>query len=655
MNKEKADEIVKSAAETVSIPESLEPDNIAQMLQEKSESERRRKLMGRIKKITAIGAAAAVLVVCVSVLPKLDGSSSLENHANEQSDSLLDENAVLSANTYEKIFAKISKPQEPKEKSFWEKLFSFGSSDEKNADHNISYVEAAPSADLNRTDGITNETSSKDDKSYSDTINQVEGIDEADIVKTDGENIFFLAKNILYRIEAKDGKFGAAKRLYSFEQPDVTSDNDGRTSYYEARDLYLCGDKIVVISYEVLADSTKQACVRVLSKTGELLSKYSQDGEYINVRMKNDTLYLVTNNFYFTETPDVDKYESYIPTYCENGETKFIEPNSICVPEQDFSLNYTVVGAFDVQSGKNVGSFAVAGTSSKIYMTDEHLYVASTQHNDTIFRKLSLSGSITLAATATQKGYVHDQFSMDEYNGMFRVALNYQLDQTYQSESGVYIFDSDMKLIGSVGGLGKDENIQSVSFSGDKAYVVTFRQTDPLYAIDLSNPTKPIVTSELKITGFSSYMYQWSDELLLGFGVEANDLGIRTGVKLAMFTKSADGNVTQSGYVSFTDEVSDSYITSPAVDERKALYIDSERNLIGIPVWTYETQDILTEYIIYSYDNGAFTELGRISARGDDGMLRMLRIGNYLYSLSNVQAVAYSIEKNGITDTLALQ
>jgi uncharacterized secreted protein with C-terminal beta-propeller domain len=138
-------------------------------------------------------------------------------------------------------------------------------------------------------------------------------------------------------------------------------------------------------------------------------------------------------------------------------------------------------------------------------------------------------------------GYLLNQFAMDEHDGLLRVASTTSpawWGDGFESESQVTVLeerDGELVEIGMVDGLGKGEQIYSVRFIGDAAYVVTFRQTDPLYTIDLADPTSPRVVGELKILGYSAYLHPVGDGLLLGIGQDATDTGQVKGTQVSVF------------------------------------------------------------------------------------------------------------------------
>jgi uncharacterized secreted protein with C-terminal beta-propeller domain len=138
-------------------------------------------------------------------------------------------------------------------------------------------------------------------------------------------------------------------------------------------------------------------------------------------------------------------------------------------------------------------------------------------------------------ASGEVPGYVMDRWSFSEHEGMLRVATT---SDDGGSESSVTVLEEDgtgLDVVGSVGGMGKGEHIQSVRWFDDLAIVVTFRQTDPLYTVDLSDPTAPAVLGELKIPGFSAYLHPVGEDLLLGIGQDATGRGQATGSQASTF------------------------------------------------------------------------------------------------------------------------
>ena len=214
----------------------------------------------------------------------------------------------------------------------------------------------------------------------------------------------------------------------------------------------------------------------------------------------------------------------------------------------DFSgLDSLTILTIDVERGLTpVDSDAVLTGADTVYASKDSLYLASQRWGQaevqaTQLHKLDISraDTTTYRASGEVEGGLLNQFSLSEHGGVLRAATTAQDRET--SESYVTTLDErDGRLVkvGKVGGLGKGERIYSVRFIGDQGYVVTFRETDPLYTLDLSNPAAPRVVGELKILGYSAYLHPVGEDLLLGVGQDATEQGMTQGTQLSLFDVS---------------------------------------------------------------------------------------------------------------------
>lgn len=283
----------------------------------------------------------------------------------------------------------------------------------------------------------------------------------------------------------------------------------------------------------------------------------------------------------------------------------------------------------------------------------------------TVIHKIEIKdGKLEYKTFGEVTGRVLNQFSMDESEGYFRIATTRSRDwsrfnnDSSQSYSNIYVLDNDMKVVGKVEELAKGEQIYSVRFMQNRAYMVTFRQTDPLFAIDLSNPASPQVLGELKVPGFSSYLHPYDETTLIGLGKEADsEGGIIGGVKLSLFNVSDVKNPKEIDKYVLGDRSSDSI----AINEHKAFLFSKDKNLLVIPVstqgimeiWSSARPEISPENIIdKNYFNGAavfniskrgFELKGKIDHADSDenyydyqsNVQRSLYINDVLYTLSN--------------------
>ena len=496
---------------------------------------------------------------------------------------------------------------------------------------------------------------------FSETNVQTEGVDEADIVKTDGRYIYHLNDNQLIIYEAADGEANIVSETEIFDYDHDFSD------YYEYfSDMYLAGDSLVLIGqYEEYSsdhDYKTEAVAQIYNISDrEAPVKGDMIGQtgYINTtRLVGNMLYIISNEYVY----DYDESEptTYIPCVYRNGEEELVAIDDICLPIEVESTSWLTVSAYDVTTGERISTKTMLGSANTVYMSQNNIYVAEvtwqndddntytedqykvTEHKSystiNIHKFAYDAGQIEYVNSGAVNGTLMDQFSLDEYNGNLRVVTtsNYSFYKDYHDEkhdfhhyeygdnsmtNGLYILDESMSIIGSVDKLAEDERVYSCRFLGDVGYFVTFRQTDPLFAVDVSDPSNPKVLSELKITGFSEYLHGWKDGKLLGIGMDADDEGRTQTMKLSMFDVSDPANVTEE------DKLVIPYYYSEALYNHHAVFVDVERGLIGFSA----EGDGSSDYVVYSYGDDGFTEHAKLEDSYFNWNMRGVRIGNWLY------------------------
>ncbi|HET6951211.1 MAG TPA: beta-propeller domain-containing protein, partial [Acidimicrobiales bacterium] len=209
-------------------------------------------------------------------------------------------------------------------------------------------------------------------------------------------------------------------------------------------------------------------------------------------------------------------------------------------------------------------------------------------------------------------GYVLNQFAMSEQDGILRVATTRDPVGDDDSESAVTTFERrEDKLVklGEVAGLGKGERIFGVRFLGDVGYVVTFRQTDPLYTVDLSDPAAPAVTGELKILGYSAYLHPIGDGRLIGVGQDATEEGRQLGTQVALFDVRDAAAPTRVAQAVIPDA------SSEAEWDHHAFLWWPDTGLVAVPVSTYTEAAAFSGLIGFGVDvdGGTIGEIGRIT------------------------------------------
>ena len=328
-----------------------------------------------------------------------------------------------------------------------------------------------------------------------------------------------------------------------------------------------------------------------------------------------------------------------------------------------------LVTVVSIDSADTTGGFAsgvaslVASSGATVYMTPDALYLATAkdEYSDigsstsTRIDRFGITGTeVGWQATGVVPGTLINQFAMDEYGGHLRVATHTWSSQwaggtwATVNDSGVYVLDTGgdtLDMVGSVTGLAPGEQLYAVRFLGDTAYLVTFLRTDPLFAIDLSDPAAPAVQGELVIPGFSNYLQSVGDGLLLGIGQERDPGSWDARMHVSLFDVSDGGNLTLIER-QFLDEVSQ-WSSSDAQFDHHALLYSAEDGLLVVPLaaggYDLQTGDYTYRQTLQVLRVGAdgIAVIGEIDT--DSAVLRTVRIGDVLYAVSDDHVTAYSL------------
>ena len=426
------------------------------------------------------------------------------------------------------------------------------------ADQNTAESPAAPSP----ADG-GGESENAGSAGHSETNTQVEGIDEADIVKTDGKYLYYAGSNAVRIIRADGSKLSEVATIKLPDQKYVNEiylDKDrlvllGNRNEYEEGRYYPMVDEAAMprdlpVSDGVTSDSggTSEALaveVEIAPEMREkliypgysktfafadvyniedpakpvLLKSHEMEGSYQSSRKSGDHVYLITNTGWYGGIVVPLMRDSV-----QGEEPMPVDLKDIMIMPQPVDPGYIILSAIDITDSSRTEVEAITAFGSTVYMNESALYLASTGYegntDTTNITKFRIDGmNIGYAGSGKVKGHLLNQFSMDEFEGNLRVATT-----VWDEGNNLFVLDGSLNIIGSVTGLAKGETIYSVRFMGDKGYVVTFRTMDPLFVFDLSNPTAPRVTGELKMPGFSNYLHPIGDDLILGIGMETREL-----------------------------------------------------------------------------------------------------------------------------------
>lgn len=318
----------------------------------------------------------------------------------------------------------------------------------------------------------------------------------------------------------------------------------------------------------------------------------------------------------------------------------------------------TVVADADVVYG-TADSLYVAGSGGRWLMARSQLPPGTAPAPDlqerTELYKFDISGPgrPRHVASGMVPGTLLNQYSMSQYDGHLRVATTLSGAPVPQpaartdapgapsavplSESTVYVLaqrGTDLAITGKVGGLGRGERIYAVRFAGPLGYVVTFRQTDPLYTLDLRNPAAPKVTGELKITGYSAYLHPIGEGRLIGVGQEASDQGRVLGSQVSLFDVSDPATPRRIAQYHLPQSSSEA-----ESDPHAFLYWPKTATLV-LPIASYRETSFSSGATVLRVGDGGLTEIGQVRQPTVDGRIgpqpirRALVVGDTLWTLS---------------------
>ncbi|MDR1711384.1 MAG: beta-propeller domain-containing protein [Propionibacteriaceae bacterium] len=501
---------------------------------------------------------------------------------------------------------------------------------------------------------------------FTGTNVQVDEIDEGDIVKTDGKAIFILSGTEV-AVVAPDG--ADTGKLAEFN----VAANVGKSDNYSPSEMLLAANTLAVV-LQGWTDTDSPAGAITQSETlaalydvadpahPKLVKTFGQSGYYQSSRLNGGILYLVSVHDVYQ--PVEEQPETYVPQGSEDGETVLCPVGDIAVTPAPSSAAYTVISSTDVAARERIALKSVLAGAGTVYMSESNLYLAGGNshlaipadagsptsgglgYSTHLVRVELADGDLNIAAQGDVAGNLLNQFALDEYDGNLRVAT------TTETAATLTVLNLRLKEVGKIGELVKDEQIRSVRFEGPVGYMVTFRQTDPLFAIDLSTPSKPKVLSALQIPGFSSYLHPWGEGQLLGLGFQGDYEGLTSGLKLSMFDVSDPLDVTEQATTEIAFEGSD------ASYEHRAIYVDLERGLIGFDVYAYHGPygNVVRHFLIYTYADGKFKLRADLEpdASESDWTFRGLRIQDSFYLCQNSRVTVYDANSFDLQATVKL-
>lgn len=680
-------EKLKKSAEFVEIPERLSPENILEKCKN-TEQEKITKKKFRFANPGVIGglsAAAVLLICCISLrgmmTTKQAGNASYDNAAAPAEDAVLtecEEEAAVEggagadaaeaagktierknagelytlAEGYDAVYEKLEEIKESRDRSDNGGGMR-GIEDLMNAMDGAAADMPAATSGIAETENLATErkeASAEKAERYSETNVQTFGIDESDIVKTDGEYLYLLRGGSVSIVSAGD----KMEQIGEVE-PETTDSSSSVCA------MYVDGDRLILMVQEHTADLEQKESediayydmlyidtgrsVSVLTyditnkKKPVLAGKVTQDGGYVTSRKDGNIVYLFTDQYL------LEDYEKNPADAIPAVNARKISADCIYVGERgERALIISSISLFRPETVRD--TVMILDEGSEIYMGEDSLYLYRTNYREAVettqIAKFSLTGGFLNGEAATSvRGIVRDTFAIHEKNHKLRVLTTDMSGADW--ENCLFLLDENLKVTGKLTHIAVGESIYAARYLGDMAYFITYRNTDPLFAVDLSDEKNPKLVGELKITGFSEYLHFWGEDKLLGLGYETDPkTGEQKGLKLVMFDMSDPAQLKTLG-----SKVLDKASYSPALYDYKAILAAPEENLIGFVAESYN-RGRKGNYVLYEWKDNGFEEILSESItedKYDAASYRGLYIGENFY-IAHPEVVRYYDRKD---------
>ena len=486
---------------------------------------------------------------------------------------------------------------------------------QKIASHIPNYGYVTTAQDSSAREKTNSSTSSKSEASstgdYSKTNIRTEGVDEADIVKTDGKYIYYVRNKSVSIVDANVSNLKKVSEIknesYDKNIIDIYADNKMLTVISKGYKKLSGGDSMSVTTVETydLSDI----------KNPKLLKTNKISGTYLESRKKGNIIYLLTKNYFkidFGYTKyKVDKNEDTKRQKKLKIESTGIDLSKIMYLPFTPSKHITSISSISQHSEGVTDNLSYMGDSGALYMSNDNVYMPSLRYSyskgnedeKTEIKKFAIeNGKFRYVGKNEIEGEVINQFSMNEENGVFFVAHTKNIFRSDEKRENIITsFDKNMKKILSLDGLAPGEKIYSTRFMQGKAYMVTFKDIDPLFVIDIKDPGKMKVLGYLKIPGYSNYLHPYKTGYLIGFGhsTHQNKYGNITtdGYKISLFDVRDFANPKEVDVLNIGGKGSYSSIGS----DHKALMFDNKRDIFALPV--YATKVTKKVYDAKEYDD----------------------------------------------------
>ncbi len=448
---------------------------------------------------------------------------------------------------------------------------------------------------------------------YTDTNVRTEGVLEGDIVKTDG--------NYIYEYDDNHEKIN----IYEVNKGNVEKLSSVKIGNISYGDMYIYEDELILIGSEFNDEydyddeyyygayeyyhQNEETLIKIfdVSDRKNPKEKYStsQDGSFYSTRLVDGVLYTFSNKYINIDGIEEDDYKTFVPT----ADGTVLEEDELIIPGNVYDDTYVVITALNIKDEEIVDKMGALAGRDLLYVSEENIYLTDyvydwysfSSGDKTQIIKISYKdGKLEEKARKTIKGYLDDDYCIDEYNNYLRVVVSYYDTITYENKNALYVYDENLEKVGSIRNIAKGETIKSARFMGDWGYFVTFRNTDPLFAVDLSDPENPEITDYLKIPGFSEYMHPYDENHLIGIGYEADENGRTDCIKMSMFDISDPENIKETKKVVFPG-----YTYATVLYDRNSFMFDNKNKTFGFAI----EGEYGSSYVVFKYENDNFEKL----------------------------------------------
>ncbi|MCM1329303.1 MAG: beta-propeller domain-containing protein [Ruminococcus sp.] len=372
---------------------------------------------------------------------------------------------------------------------------------------------------------------------------------------------------------------------------------------------------------------------------------YKQNGRYIVSRLADGTLYLVTDyaDYRIKSLGTQNDLDSYVPAYYINGEKFFIEAKDVIVPMNAVSTDYTVAAAITPEGETVTANVrAILGSRGNVCCSNETLYTASSVKNESgeysVIHSFKLSREgISYLSGGIIDGEILGRKSMNEYGGKLRIASKIT-DENGIPSTAVYVLDKSLTVENSGGNILHSETIAEVKF--EKNYARLFRKNSGTAAAVIDLSSNPPTFAQTAMDG-AAFLFEYTDERLLGIGTSAEG-----GLTLSLFDAATGLTLSSTDFA--PGEL------SKALTDRRAVLIDSENGVIGVPTYSHGEFGTVNRYYVFSCGEMGFSQKGVIEYTDiDDSSLfeRGKIIGEKLYVIGGGRVISARLGDMKIIET----